>query len=192
MRVQIDLKDSYRLLSHGPTTLVTVTSNGQRNVMAAAWVMPIDFDPARIALVLGDSHTRRLILEAQTFAISIPSTKLLDVVYRVGTSSGEYVDKFALNCLRTTIGLIVHAPLIQDCVAWLECRLCPEQKLAEDIDLFIADVVVAWVDDNFYTEGYYDFGCSKHGTIHHIGQGRFLVAEQLLEANREERNDLSQ
>ena len=34
------------------TTLVTSAAGGRRNVMAAAWVMPIDFDPPKIAAVI--------------------------------------------------------------------------------------------------------------------------------------------
>ena len=37
-------KSADRLLNHGPTTLVTFEHAGVRNVMAASWAMPLDFD----------------------------------------------------------------------------------------------------------------------------------------------------
>lgn len=45
MRTAVPLPKSYRLLNHGPTVLVTSAAGRRRNVMAAAWAMPVDFDP---------------------------------------------------------------------------------------------------------------------------------------------------
>jgi flavin reductase (DIM6/NTAB) family NADH-FMN oxidoreductase RutF len=44
-------KSADRLLNHGPTTLVTFEHAGVRNVMAASWAMPLDFDPPKVLLV---------------------------------------------------------------------------------------------------------------------------------------------
>ncbi|MFS9605278.1 hypothetical protein Q6241_29550, partial [Klebsiella pneumoniae] len=48
----VELAKCYRLLNHGPTTLVTSAHNGVRNVMAAAWAMPLDFDPPKVLVVV--------------------------------------------------------------------------------------------------------------------------------------------
>ena len=48
MRQPVDLPRAYRLLNHGPTVLVSAEHEGRRNVMAAAWVMPLDFNPAKV------------------------------------------------------------------------------------------------------------------------------------------------
>jgi hypothetical protein len=40
----VPLPKAYRLLNHGPTVLVSAAHNGQRNIMAAAWAMPLDFN----------------------------------------------------------------------------------------------------------------------------------------------------
>ena len=54
----VELTQSYLLLNHGPVTLVSSAHNGQRNVMAASWVMPLDFDPPKVAVVI-DRNTLR-------------------------------------------------------------------------------------------------------------------------------------
>ena len=95
MRTAVPLAKSYRLLNHGPTTLVTTAHNGQRNVMAAAWVMPLDFDPPMfVAVVASDTWSRELLLAAGECVLQAPTTLQLDLTYAVGSSSGRDGDKF--------------------------------------------------------------------------------------------------
>jgi flavin reductase (DIM6/NTAB) family NADH-FMN oxidoreductase RutF len=61
-RVSVSLRYAYRLLNHGPTTLVGTRAGERTNVMAAQWVMPIDYDPPKLAVVVdGTTYTRRLL-----------------------------------------------------------------------------------------------------------------------------------
>jgi hypothetical protein len=48
----VQLAHASRLINHGPTVLVTSAHGGRRNVMAAAWSMPVEFTPPRIAIVI--------------------------------------------------------------------------------------------------------------------------------------------
>ncbi len=48
----VPLDKAYRLLNHGPTVLVSSAHAGQQNVMAAAWAMPLDFDPPKVLVVI--------------------------------------------------------------------------------------------------------------------------------------------
>ena len=52
MRAPIALAQACRLVNHGPTVLVSAVHAGRRNVMAAAWSMPVEFTPPRIAVVV--------------------------------------------------------------------------------------------------------------------------------------------
>jgi flavin reductase (DIM6/NTAB) family NADH-FMN oxidoreductase RutF len=66
-----------RLINHGPTVLVTSAHGGRRNVMAAAWSMPVEFTPPRIAIVIDKkTYTRELIAASGAFAICLPGTAL--------------------------------------------------------------------------------------------------------------------
>ena len=77
MRVAVPLEQAYKLLNHGPVTLVSAAHGGQANVMAASWAMPLDFAPPRVALVVDKSaYTRELLLAAGGFVLGIPGRKL--------------------------------------------------------------------------------------------------------------------
>jgi len=96
MRVPLELRRSYRLLNHGPVVLVSAAAGGKDNLMPVAWNVPLDFEPARVALVLSaEAHTRKLIEESGELAISIPPASMLDAVYEAGHVSGHDVDKWA-------------------------------------------------------------------------------------------------
>jgi len=59
-RVPVELAKAYRLLNHGPVTLVTSSHAGRRNVMAASWAMPLDFQPPKVAVVIDASTLTRV------------------------------------------------------------------------------------------------------------------------------------
>ena len=48
----VDLDHASRLVNHGPTVLIATEHQGRRNLMAAAWPMPVEFTPPRIAVVV--------------------------------------------------------------------------------------------------------------------------------------------
>ena len=48
----VSLDKAYRLLSHGPTVLVSARHDGVDGVMAAAWACALDFDPPKLTVVL--------------------------------------------------------------------------------------------------------------------------------------------
>ena len=50
MRQPVALAHACRLINHGPTVLVSSEHDGRRNVMAAAWSMPVEFTPPRVAV----------------------------------------------------------------------------------------------------------------------------------------------
>ena len=39
----VRLEHASRLINHGPTVLITSADGARRNVMAAAWSMPVEF-----------------------------------------------------------------------------------------------------------------------------------------------------
>ncbi len=124
----VPLSKAYRLLNHGPTVLVSAAHDGQRNIMAAAWAMPLDFEPPKVAVVLDKATwTRQLLERAGTFVLQVPCAAQADLVQTVGTTSGAELDKFAAYGLRTFNGEHTEAPLLEGCVAWLECRLLPNR-----------------------------------------------------------------
>lgn len=182
-RRAVPLEKCYRLLNHGPTVLVSAAHNGQRNIMAAAWAMPLDFQPPKVTVVLDKSvWTRQLIEGAGTFVINVPTVSQVDIVETVGSTSGLEIsqevdlDKFKAYGLQAFDGEVVDAPLLEGCAAWLECRLIPEPHNQSQYDLFIGEVVAAWADERVFSEGHWHFaGHDALRTLHHVAGGHFLV-----------------
>ena len=183
MRVSVPLRRAYKLINHGPTTLITSHAGDRRNVMTAAWVMGIDYDPARlVAVIAAETFTRGLVEASGEFVVNVPTARLIHAVYGIGKVSGEEVDKFALYALATSPASLVGADLIEGCAAWLECRVIPEPHMQERYDLFTADVVAAWADDASFVESTWRFPTDDDRTLHHLSGGVFVASGDLLKA----------
>jgi len=187
MRIPVELRRSYKLLNHGPTTLVSSASGGRTNVMAAAWAMPIDFEPPKVAVVIAEgTHTRELVDASGEFVLNVPTRAQLDAVYAVGSESGRDEDKWARSGLRPLPASKVAAPLVDGCVAWLECRVLPESDIQRKYDLFVAEVVAAWADDTAWDskENAWRFEDDACRTVHHLAGGVFFTTGERLQAKK--------
>jgi len=181
MRVAVPLRRSYRLINHGPTTLISAAHGPERNVMAAAWVVALDFEPPKIAAVIAQgTKTRELVEASGEFVVNLPTADMLEAVYGVGTISGHQVDKFSRYGLATEAAEKVEAPLVRGCAAWLECRVLPEIDLQERYDLFPAEVVAAWADDDLFVDGEWRFPDDRRRTVHHVAGGAFFLTGERL------------
>lgn len=187
MRQPVDLAYACRLINHGPTVLVTSAHGGRRNVMAAAWSMPVEFTPPRVAVVIDKStYTRELVLGSGLFALNLPCRGMADVAYTVGSTSGRDEDKFARLNLASFDGDALGLPLLADCVAWLECRRIPEPHAEAKYDTFFGEVVAAWADERVFAHGHWDFrddNAALH-TLHHLGGGHFALPAATVQGRR--------
>ncbi len=176
MRVEVPLRRCYRLINHGPTTLITSAAGGRRNIMAAAWVMPLDFEPARIAAVISEGTlTRELVDRSGVFVVNLPTVAMAAAAHAVGGVSGHREDKFATLGIETSPASAVEAPFVEGCVGWLECRVVPDPTTEQRYDLFVADVLAAWADDTVFKDGRWHFSDLARRTIHHVAGGAFFA-----------------
>jgi flavin reductase (DIM6/NTAB) family NADH-FMN oxidoreductase RutF len=176
MRIDVPLAKCYRLLNHGPVTLVTSASAGRSNVMAASWAMPLDFDPPKVVLVVDSSTlTRELIDASGEFALNIPPRALAAATYAAGSQSGRELDKWQALGFKAVPAARIGAPLLEGCVAWLECRVRPERDIERRYDLFVADVVAASADDRAFVDGRWRFEEDALRTLHHVAGGQFYT-----------------
>lgn len=184
-RLPVALPHAYRLLNHGPTVLVSAAHNGQRNVMAAAWCMPLDFDPPKLAVVIDkQTFTRTLIDASGELVIQVPPAALRDAVVRAGTLTGHEVDKFAACGLVAEDSGVGQAPLVAGCLAWLAGRVLPKPELAADHDLFLVEVVAAWADPRVFAEGRWrETPSPALRSLHHVAGGTFFCSGALLAPN---------
>ena len=175
MRVSVELPKSYRLLNHGPVALVGSAAGGRDNVMPAAWVMPLDFDPPLVAAVLATgTFTRELVEASGELTLSIPPASMLDAVYEAGQVDGRDGDKWTRLGFSRLPASRVAAPLVEGCLGWLECRVV-ERSLAGKHDLFVCETVAAWADDAVFRGGEWRFDDPERRSIHHVAGGRFFV-----------------
>lgn len=182
----VALEHASRLINHGPTVLVTSEAAGRRNVMAAAWSMPVEFTPPRIAVVI-DKHTltRELVMASGTFGLCIPGAGLADLTYAVGSTSGRDGDKFTRWGLVATAGPTLGVPVIESgCSAWLECRLIPQSHAQDAYDTCFAEVVAAAADERIFAGGHWSVRDDNEAlhTIHHLGGGNFARAGNAFRA----------
>jgi flavin reductase (DIM6/NTAB) family NADH-FMN oxidoreductase RutF len=176
----VRLEHASRLINHGPTVLVTSAHGARRNVMAAAWSMPVEFTPPRIAVVIDKrTFTRDLVAASGAFGICVPGAALVDLTNAVGQISGRDVDKFARWGIDAEAGQVLGVPVIEaGCSAWLECRLIPEPHVEDAYDTCFGEVVAAAADPRIFGNGRWSFrdDNSDLQTIHHLGGGVFVRA----------------
>jgi len=180
----VPLAKAYRLLNHGPTVLVSAAHGGQRNVMAAAWNMALDFEPCKVSVVIDKATwTRELIEASGRFALNVPARGIASEVLAIGNTSGrdldrtKYADKFAAFGLDAFAGTDPALPLVTGCVAWLECTLIPEPHNEHRYDLFIGEVTAAWADSRVFANGHWTYSANtpvELQTLHYVAGGTFL------------------
>jgi flavin reductase (DIM6/NTAB) family NADH-FMN oxidoreductase RutF len=173
--VSVPLPLAYRLLNHGPATLITARAQGRSNVMAAQWVMPIDYDPPKLAVVIdGTTYTRSLVDASGVLGVCIPERTQAQLTWQVGSTSGAEHDKLA--SIETFAGSALDIPLVAGCLAWLECRVV--EVLAER-DLFIVEVVAAAADDRYWDGKHVRL--DRVQTLHHLGGGQFVASGERVD-----------
>jgi flavin reductase (DIM6/NTAB) family NADH-FMN oxidoreductase RutF len=182
----LPLRHAHRLLNHGPTVLVSAAQGGRRNVMAAAWAMPLDFEPPKVAVVIDKStFTRGLLESSGRFALNLPCAAQADLAFTVGNTHGGDAgvgDKFARYGIAAFEGATPGLPLVAGCVAWLECRLLPEPPVQQAYDLFLGEVVAAHADERVFSQGRWHFdGQAALRTLHHVAGGHFLLPQDTVQ-----------
>jgi flavin reductase (DIM6/NTAB) family NADH-FMN oxidoreductase RutF len=167
---EFPLSKVYQLLEPGPVVLLTTASGGTANVMTMSWHMMVDFEPPLVACVVSSGdHSFAALRKTKECVIAIPSVEIADLVVKIGNCSGRSVDKFTAFALTPKKAERVAAPLLPECFANLECRVA-ETRLVDKYNLFILEVVKAWVDPRR----------RNAKTIHHRGYGTFVVDGEVI------------
>lgn len=69
---------------------------------------------------------------------------------------------------------MVRAPLVEGCLAWLECRLIPEPHIQQTYDLFLGEVVAAWADPAVFDGAHWTMEEGGKRSIHYVAGGHFF------------------
>lgn len=130
--------------------------------MTISWTMVVDFTPL-FAITTGEwNHSFAALRKHRECVIAVPAVDLLDKVVGIGTCSGADTDKFAKFKLTAAPGKIVKAPLINECVANIECKVV---DFVRKHNIVVLEGLAAYVDQ----------GRKEKRTIHAVGDGTFIV-----------------
>jgi flavin reductase (DIM6/NTAB) family NADH-FMN oxidoreductase RutF len=179
-RRNLDLIDSLRLLNGGPVALVTTRWRDKSDVMPAIWHTPLSRTPPLIGVVIHPArHTHDMVKFSEEFALNFPARSLLGHSHYFGTVSGQDVGKLELSKLATFPALKVSAPLLEDCLAWLECGLEDTHRIG-DHTLFIGRVVAVQAEGEAFDETWLT-GDPDQRPLHYLGFDRYAtLGEQMI------------
>ena len=168
---QMKLDKAFTLMECGPVVLITTCDGKKNNVMTISWTMVVDFTP-RFALTTGAwNYSFRALDKTRECVLAIPGADLLDTVVGIGTCSGAEIDKFARFHLTPVPAKIVKAPLIQECLANVECKVV---DIVRRHDIVVLEAVAAHVATDR----------KETRTLHAVGDGTFVADGRRLDRRK--------
>ena len=181
MRRTLDEQDSLRLLNGGPVVLVTTAWRDQTDVMPAIWTTPLSRTPPLIGVAIhGSRHTHDMIRFAEEFALNFPGPELMNHGHYFGVVSGRDVNKLELAKLPTFKASKVSAPLIEGCLAYIECGLEDSYRIG-DHTLFVGRVLVVQAESEAFDETWLLNGREMR-PLHYLGVDRYALLGERLQA----------
>jgi flavin reductase (DIM6/NTAB) family NADH-FMN oxidoreductase RutF len=154
--------------------LVTSAFADRRNVMTVAWQTPLSVRPPLLGVSIATTHLSHELIEASgEFAVNVPGVELLSQVHLCGSITGRKQDKFQKTGLTPVPAQKIKAPLIEECLAHLECQVVARYPVG-DHTLFVGQVVAATVREGLFS-GYWE-DRPQAITIHHLGGNRYYLS----------------
>ena len=137
------IERSLLYIEPGPVVLVSShdPDEDKDNVMTISWTLALDFCQ-HIALCTGPwNHSFDIIMKTKECVVAIPPASMAETVVKIGDISGKDVDKFEKFDITKLEAEKVDAPLIEECVANLECKVI---DFVKKYGLIILEVVNVW------------------------------------------------
>ena len=173
--------DARRMLNPGPVAIVTTQWRGVSNAAPIAWCAALSMEPPLIGIVVHPNrHTSDMIRFSDGFAINIPGPTLVKQTAFLGTLSGVENNKLEASGLQLFSPLMIDAPLIEGCLAWIECTLQDVIRTG-DHSLFVGNVVKVQADDEAYAQQWL-LKDREHSPLTFIGGKRYAVIGEPLDA----------
>jgi flavin reductase (DIM6/NTAB) family NADH-FMN oxidoreductase RutF len=171
---EIEPLSSFHYLLHPcSTSLVTCCdAGGQANVLAIAWLIPVSVQPPQVGMSIRPTHySYGLLQEIGEFVINVAPYEIAQQALLCGRRTGRDVDKFAECGLTPRPARRVSPPIVEECMAFLECRVVQDVE-AGDHRFVIAEVLAAYTKPGVLgQDGLYDL--SHVHPLLHLGRNRF-------------------
>ena len=174
-KVEVPTGKAYRLVYPRPVVLVSCIDpkTEKPNIITIAWATPLSINPPLIGILVAPRrYSHELISRAKEFVVNIPTVEILDKAIECGKTSGRRHDKFSEFGLTPRPAKAIKIPIIEECVAHLECRLT-DQVTTGDHTLFIGEVVAAYADEGVFDGEFIDV--ERVQTIHQVGGDIFTT-----------------
>jgi flavin reductase (DIM6/NTAB) family NADH-FMN oxidoreductase RutF len=160
-----------RIIEPGPIVLVTTFHLGKPNIMTMGFHMMVQHEPPLMGAVIGPwDFSQKAIKATRECVIAIPGPDLAGKVVDIGNCSGKDTDKFQKFRLTPKQAQHVKAPLIEQCIANIECKVV-DTRLVNRYNLFILKAVKVWLNDKR----------KEQRTMHHQGDGSFKIDGKLID-----------
>ncbi len=166
------------LLHPQSTFLVTCCdAEAEPNIITIAWLMPVSVIPPLLALSIKPTRYSYGLIHANgEFVVNVGSLELAQPALFCGRRSGQNVNKFAETGLTPGKAKFVRPPIIQECLAHLECKLIQDIQTG-DHHILTAEVLAAYTQPSVLTdEGFYDLNLVQ--PLLHIGRDRFTSPQK--------------
>jgi flavin reductase (DIM6/NTAB) family NADH-FMN oxidoreductase RutF len=182
MRRALEPQDALRLLNGGPVALLTTRWRDQTDVMPAIWMTPLSREPLLIGAAVHPSrHTHDMIRFSEEFALNFPGPDLINHTQYFGVVSGSDVTKLELAKLPTFKAAKVNAPLIEHCLAHIECGVEDTYRIG-DHTLFVGRVLVVQAEEEAFGETWL-IEAPGYRPLHYLGLDRYAVLQERLQAH---------
>ena len=180
-RRTLDPLDALRLLNGGPVLLVTTRWRDETDVMPAIYYSQLSRTPPLIGVAVHPArHTHDMIRFSEQFALNFPARDLLNHTHYFGAVSGDNVGKLELAKLATFRASKIDAPLIENCVAWIECSLEDSYRIG-DHTLFVGRVLVVQAEQDAFDETWL-IEDPQYRPLHYLGTDRYAVLAERMQA----------
>lgn len=118
---------------------VGVRDGGERNAFTANWVMQASSDPPRVAVAVeSDGRSVGMMRRSGTFSVCVYRADQRKMAARLARPAARAPDK--LTEYEYVDGAVTGAPVLADCLAWVECRVQDIVELGDHV-LFLGVVV---------------------------------------------------
>jgi flavin reductase (DIM6/NTAB) family NADH-FMN oxidoreductase RutF len=126
---------------------------GESNIIAVSFCMPVSKQPPLLGCAIGkEAYSSELITKTKEFVVNVPLANLKREIYYCGTHSGYQVNKFKGAGLTALPARKLRAPIIDECVAYMECKVVKQVETG-DKNLFIGEVIEAYADEEIVGGG---------------------------------------
>lgn len=179
-----DPTDARRMLNPGPLTIVTTSWRAGSNAAPIAWTMPLAMEPPLIGLAIHPHrHTADMIRFSEEFVINIPGPDLLKVAHFLGSQRGLDTKKLEAAGVDLLSGLRLDAPLIDGCLAWIECGLRDVIPIG-DHTLFVGEAVKVQALEEAYA-GSWKLEDPRYSPVVYLGGNRYASISEAREVTFE-------